>query len=343
MMKNPEKYNPALTPCLKSACAVWDNGECFSIRKSNNAKVNGGYQVRLMSDFSYLGVLITSLIPQFYRLFYCSGYSIHTIMSWNKPAGEKKKYSLVIGILFLIILITGCTSPGSQTTSNMLNLTTPTQPSTVVTTTVTTIITEVPQITSTAPLTAVQTPRAITSDDIKTHFMELAFGVETYRISKKIPYEISTGSASHSDKEVIQNFILEFNNLSKFDHISENIRDGTTGDLKIKFIPQEGMKDISGKEFNSNGITTAKIGLDTIYINNNLKGDQRNHTILRSLYFVCGIKGDTFAYPDSLFYYDDNNNTRLTLIDKKAVEIFYGAGVYNGMSVDDIKKVIYLK
>ena len=25
MMKNPEKYNPALTPCLNSRCDRWDN------------------------------------------------------------------------------------------------------------------------------------------------------------------------------------------------------------------------------------------------------------------------------------------------------------------------------
>ncbi len=264
-------------------------------------------------------------------------------MEGNKPAGEKKKYSIGIGVLFLIVLVAGCTSPGSPTLPNTPDSATPTPPSALVTATITTITTEELLLTPTTPLTAVQTPRAITSEDIKTHFMDLAFGVETYRISKNIPYEISTGSAGSGDKEVIQNFIFEFNNLTKIDHISENIRDGKTGDLKIKFIPQEGMKDISGKEFDSNGITTAKISQDTLYINNNLKGDQRNHTLVRSLYFVAGIKGDTFTYPDSLFYFDDNTNTRLTLIDRKALEIFYGAGVTNGMSVDDIKKVIYLK
>ncbi len=264
-------------------------------------------------------------------------------MAGNKPAGEKKKYSMGIGMLFLIVLIAGCTSPGSRTLPDTPDSAIPTPPAALVTATITTVTTEEPPVTSTTPLAAAQTPRAITSEDIKTHFMDLAFGVETYRISKKIPSEISTGSASSGDKEVLQNFIFEFNTITKIYHISENIRDGKTGDLKIKFIPQEGMKDISGKEFVSKGITTAKISQDTIYINNNLKGDQRNHTLLRSLYFVAGIKGDTFTYPDSLFYFDDNNNTRLTLIDKKALEIFYGAGVNDGMTVDDIKKVIYLK
>jgi hypothetical protein len=34
MMKNPEDYNPALTPCFKSECTMWKNGECFYIRKA---------------------------------------------------------------------------------------------------------------------------------------------------------------------------------------------------------------------------------------------------------------------------------------------------------------------
>jgi hypothetical protein len=33
MMKDPQNYNPALTPCLKAECEKWDNGECFYIHK----------------------------------------------------------------------------------------------------------------------------------------------------------------------------------------------------------------------------------------------------------------------------------------------------------------------
>jgi hypothetical protein len=39
MMKNPEKYNPALMPCLKPECTKRDNGECFSIRKVGNQRI----------------------------------------------------------------------------------------------------------------------------------------------------------------------------------------------------------------------------------------------------------------------------------------------------------------
>lgn len=175
--------------------------------------------------------------------------------------------------------------------------------------------------------------------------MDLAFGRETSRISRMIPWEISTGTSSNSDRELLEKFILEFNDISQSGKISENLRDSTTGDLKIKFIPQDGMNDIADydKIFKSGDIITAKIRSDTIYINHNLKGDMRNHTILRSVYYTMGVKGDTVTYPDSLFYYDDNTNTGLTLIDKKALELLFGGGLYNGMSVDDVKKVIYIK
>jgi hypothetical protein len=34
IMKNPGKFNPALTPCLKAECALWRNGECTQIHKA---------------------------------------------------------------------------------------------------------------------------------------------------------------------------------------------------------------------------------------------------------------------------------------------------------------------
>ena len=264
-------------------------------------------------------------------------------MSWSNQAGEKKKYSVIFGVLFLIILITGCTTTSSPTPSNIPNSSPPT--STFATVTITTIIPEVPQVTLKPTLTTVQTPRAITSDDIKTHFMDLAFGVETSTISKNIPTVISTVTASNGDKELIEKFILEFNDLSQSGKISENLKEGENAELRIKFIPQGGMKDISSYDrmFKSNDIITAKILGNTIYINNNLNGDQRNHTILRSLYFNAGVKGDTLTYPDSVFYSEDNNNTKITPIDRKALEILFGGGLSNGMNVDDVKKVIYLK
>jgi hypothetical protein len=64
------------------------------------------------------------------------------------------------------------------------------------------------------------------------------------------------------------------------------------GDLKITFVPQEGLKSMNStyKKFKSNDKITALFDSDTyiLYINGNLVGDQRNHTLLRSLYDSVG-------------------------------------------------------
>ena len=257
-------------------------------------------------------------------------------MKLIKQLLERKTGIFYFGTVLLIILSTGCLSESSTVTQNSTVITIPTPVLSLDSTKNTAIIPVV-----------VQTPRQISSDDIKTHFLDIALGVETLEISRRIPTYISMDITTASDTEIVQNFILEFNDLSTSKDIFENIKTGKMGDLQINFIPQEGMKDLSSdlKKFKSNDIITAIYDSDAniIYINNNLHGDQRNHTILRSLYYSVGVKGDTLAYPDSLFYYGDNNNTRLTLLDKKTIEILFGKGIWDGMVVDDIKQVMYLK
>lgn len=265
-------------------------------------------------------------------------------MAWIKQLSGKNYSVFYFGALLFIVISTGCLSGSSTVIANPTIIATPPPAITPDTTNPSTIF-QTHQVTSIPTMTVVQTSRQTISDEIKTHFMDIAFG-DNPRINRKIPWEISTGSAGDNDIELIQNFILEFNDISKSERISENMRDGATGDLKIKFISQEGMNDISSdlKTFKSNGVTTAKIDSgSTIYLNNNLKGDQRNHTILRSLYYALGVKGETLIYSDSLFFYEDTNNTGLTFIDKKAIEILFEQGLYNGMSVEDVKKVIYFE
>ena len=35
-IKNSVDFDPALTPCLKSECYMWDDGECINIRNIGN-------------------------------------------------------------------------------------------------------------------------------------------------------------------------------------------------------------------------------------------------------------------------------------------------------------------
>jgi hypothetical protein len=55
---------------------------------------------------------------------------------------------------------------------------------------------------------------------------------------------------------------------------------------------------------------------------------------------LSGSEEKTLVHPDSLFFYGDNNNPGLSIIDKKALELLFGQGVENGMSANDSKKGI---
>jgi hypothetical protein len=210
----------------------------------------------------------------------------------------------------------------------------------------------IPLIPSLPPITTTQ---SITSDDVTQHFMDIAFGSGTTQLDR-LPYNptsqkprdtLSIFNGNSDDMALLLSFISEFNDLSATNQFSENIKTTSTADTVIQFVAQTGMdaipKESYSKEFKSGTISYAKIGTGIIYINDNLKGDLRNHIILRSFLYELGCKGETLKYSDSMFYYDDNTNTRLSLIDKKAIQIMYGAGLYRGMTVADVKNVVNVK
>jgi len=207
--------------------------------------------------------------------------------------------------------------------------------------------------------TAAPTPQPtapISSDDIKLHFMDLAFGSGNAYLQRlnatdyngRIVISVSANDAS--DITQLSNAAKEFNSISQTDQLSEMIKDGMNGNIAIKFIPGNGMSaialntsdDLANREIRSNGVTTAKLTRGVIYINADLKGDLRNHTLMKSLYYELGVVGETAKYPDSLFYSGDNTNVNLTYVDRNAIGILYGPGFYHGMTVEDIRKIMYI-
>jgi hypothetical protein len=209
---------------------------------------------------------------------------------------------------------------------------------------------------------ATETPVALvtvklSSDEIKLHFMDLAFGSGNANLERRSTTDnngriiIAVTGNNNADIPVLENAAREFNSLSQTNKLSEQIKQSPSGNIAIKFIKESGMDAIVlnttdgviNQEFRSGNITTAKITAGTIYINASLPGALRNHTILRSLYYELGITGTSQSYPDSLFYGDDNTNANLSYADQKAIEILYGPGLKRGMSLDDVKKVVYLR
>jgi len=185
-------------------------------------------------------------------------------------------------------------------------------------------------------VTVVKNP-AVSSDDIKAHYNDLILGSGNMSVGR-LDYpantptkkdEISMTSSSRKDLAVVQTFIRDFNSLSRTNKFSETISDKNSPNIIIMFIPQDGMSSIAEHAFNqelkSGKVSMAKIGRGKLYINADLEGDMRNHTLLRSLYCEAGLSGETWKYSDSLFFAGNNTNTELSDIDKKVVEQMYSS------------------
>ncbi len=244
-------------------------------------------------------------------------------------------FFLTILLTTVILLTAGCTGPGPAQ-APPVSIPSP-APSPAVTLPVTTTVTTlapaplVPTVTASPP---------ITSDDITQHFMDIAFGSGNTQLDR-LPYTptpqvpmntISIFNGNSADTALIQSFISQFNDLSATNQFFTNIKTSTNADIVIQFVSTAGMDAIPQesytKEIKSGNISYAKIGPQIIYINDDLTGDERSHIVLRSLLYALGFQGETLKYPDSIFYYQPNTNTQLSLVDQKAIQIMYSAGLY---------------
>ena len=211
------------------------------------------------------------------------------------------------------------------------------------------------------PIVETPTPRptptaiGLSSEDINLHFMDVAFGggnlfLERLPLSSKRT-TISLNAGRESDKVLIESFAVKFNLLSQSNKLFENTKEGQTGDIRIKFLPPDGLKAIDltsemgwlNQEYTRGGITCAKIKGYDIYLNSEMEGDMRDHYILRSLLYTLGFKGATLRYQDSIFAYPENTVTELSFLDEKALQVMYGLGMDNGMRVEDVKRVLFFR
>jgi len=198
-------------------------------------------------------------------------------------------------------------------------------------------------------------PTLLSSEDINLHFIDVAFGGGNIFL-ERLPLStrrttVSLNAGRDSDRKTIESFILKFNYLSQSNKLFENTKTGQSGDIRIKFLPPDGLKAIDlsyeigwlNREFSCNGVTCAKVRGYDIYINDQIEGDTRTHYLLRALLYTLGFKGDSLRYPDSIFAYPENNATSLSFLDEKAIQVMYGLGMDNGMTVEDVKRVLFFR
>ncbi len=213
-------------------------------------------------------------------------------------------------------------------------------------------------VSATPTLTQTPEPTLVPSQDaIRLHLIDLTFGEGNVKLLRWDPARnngriiISVNGGNSADIRNLEVVARQFNSFSATNQLSENIKQNSQGDLTIKFVPESGMNAISLNVSDSNelkevivdGLTAARITPGSIYLNANLKGDVRNHTLIRSLYYTLGVVGDSDLYQDSLFYSGDNTNTNLTYIDQKALELLYGKRLQPGMSASEVKEILYVK
>jgi hypothetical protein len=248
-------------------------------------------------------------------------------------------------------------TPATTTAPVSVQVTTTPTPVTMVP--ATSAVTAVPTVTTTRITT---TAALFSADDVRNHFLDVTYA-STNRLERlnysasKSRVIISAVSADDDDIALIEKTAKDFNDASPTIELSENIKETGTGDLFIKFLPQDGISAVNlfeapetgpfpevltRRELYQGSIPAAKIVRGTIYINANLKGDARRHVIVRSLMYEMGLTGDTTKFTDSVFYAGENTNVNLSPVDKKVIAMLYGEGFSNGMTVEDIRKIVYI-
>jgi hypothetical protein len=276
---------------------------------------------------------------------------------------------LIIGILIISVGLAWIISGGIGEPAGKAVQPTPvpTTPAVVpVTTTVTTVpVTTVPPATVatvTPPQATIAPTAPASAADIREHFISVAYS-STNRLerlnytSDKPRVIIYAVSAGDDDLALIERTARTFNDASPTVKLSENIKESGSGDLFIKFLSQDGLSAVSLNdapdsgpflepltrgELYQDGVPAAKIIRGAIYINANLKGDAREHVIVRSLMYEMGMTGDSPKFSDSVFYAADNTNDELTAADRKVITMLYTQGAYNGMTMEELQKIIYL-
>lgn len=199
----------------------------------------------------------------------------------------------------------------------------------------------------------------ILSEDINRHFINIAFGNKRTAIDRAQPSMLGISVRDgYVDEDItaLKEFIQEFNKLSRTTTLSQNIKTETPGKLNIRFLKQDGLKEIDMKNIqdtlrdpDNNNIqilisTKASNGDMTAYVNADLQGDKKIHYMLRALMYMLGFAGYTADYPDSLFNSYSETTTKLSIIDKEAVKLMYGGtSITSGMNVDAVRKVLMMK
>lgn len=255
----------------------------------------------------------------------------------------KKTNLLILAIVF--ILIAGCTSQMQQS---------PQQPTSIKTTQMVTVTSVLPTSTSQpTPITTQTLQTVYSSNDINKHFIDIAFSQDNNVIqkwNKQFVIVAITGTYTKDDLANLNDFFNQFNIHSSYVKLPSPVKEGEKGDIVLNLLPESGLNNlIIGTSWKPirNPISGKTIGFyignNIVYLDASLKGDERKHWILHSVLYSLGFMGETGKYPDSIFYTNGNTVPSPNIIDWKAIELMYGTKISNGMSLGNIKNILFIE
>jgi hypothetical protein len=270
-----------------------------------------------------------------------------------------KKIFTILIISFLIggfVLISGCVNQSTE--KNQMVTTIPTTnivPTSAITPR------EITPIQTTIPPTATTTLKQVfSSNDINRHFVDLAFGPDypfIFKWNKGLLSVAINGDYKDNDVTFLNDFFTQFNLHSSTTKFPLKIKtDSNMGDIVIKIIPESALKpmetdntlkfvrdpDTGEVVYVYRILTSTNIPTENLYINSGLKGDKRNHALLRALLYEMGFQGETGNYPNSFFYTSSKTSTSLNIIDWKAVELMYGKIITTGDTLQNVEKLLLI-
>ncbi|MFA6332885.1 MAG: DUF2927 domain-containing protein [Methanoregula sp.] len=216
-----------------------------------------------------------------------------------------------------------------------------------------------PPVTTIVTVQPVATKKGITTANLNKHFFAVAFGPDNTKINKRTPEKTLLsmavmGDYQEKDLVLLQKFTSQFNNYSTTDKFHSDLKFSDQASIVITFSSQssldniEDLGDLTISKNPSTGVinylhmtvTNDHVSKEVIFINSDLKGDKRTHWILRGLLDNLGFPGETYDYPDSIFYAGSETTTRLSDLDWKAVQLMYGSKITPGMTSDRVKALL---
>ena len=197
-------------------------------------------------------------------------------------------------MLIILLFSCGCistqqTTPGaSPTTQTIL----PTPPPG----------TPVPNVTETVFPTGIgQT--VLTNENIKRHFLNIAFGRDNTYIQKSYPDPDSrisfylSGKFDDSDSALLRNFTKDYNKVTATSTFSDDViktqQRVYPGEIDFIFFPEESIRSMDESSVRHKVINTQTGDIlfyipresDKVYINTDLTGDYRKHAIIKAILY----------------------------------------------------------